>query len=282
MATAGSRVHGGGPRKLPASRGGRCYVYGVVGEGAGRDLGVPDGGLKGATVSRVTHAGLAAIVSPLFSERVRSSRSDLSAHQRVVEFVAATGTILPLQFGVVMPTERAVREEFLEPNRSDLARLLDEMAGKVELRLRATYLGDLALQEAVESQSSIRRLQRRIQSRGEAASYHDRIQLGELVAAALERIKDDEAAEIFDRLGQHAVSVQALNAGREDVAFNAAFLVEETSRRLFDDAVDTLARDWGHRMSFQLVGPLAPWDFVAHDLAVGREPLPARSTVGRR
>ncbi|MDQ2815185.1 MAG: GvpL/GvpF family gas vesicle protein [Actinomycetota bacterium] len=257
-------------------------MYGVVREGDVDDLTVPEGGLKGATVSGVAYAEVSAIVSPLSSERVRSSRSDLSAHQRVVEFLAANTTILPLQFGVVMPSEQAVKDDLLEPNRTELALLLDEMAGKVELRLKATYLGDVALQDAVESHSSIWRLQHRIQSRGEAASYHDRIQLGELVAEALDRIKDDEAAEIVARLGQHARAVQALNAGREDIAFNAAFLVEETSRHQFDNAVDTLASDWGHRMSFQLVGPLAPWDFVAQDLAVSREPLPASSTVGRQ
>lgn len=257
-------------------------MYGVVREGDVDDLGVADGGLKGAAVGRATYAGVTAIVSPLLSERVRSSRSDLSAHQRVVEFVAASATILPLQFGVVMPSEQSVKDDFLEPNRAELDLLLDEMAGKVELRLRATYLGDVALQDAVESHSSIRRLQHRIQSRGEAASYHDRIQLGEMVAAAMDRIKGDEAAEIIDRLGPHAVSIQALNTGREDVAFNPAFLVEETSRLQFDNAIDTLARDWEHRMSFQLVGPLAPWDFVAQDLAVSREPLPASTSVGRQ
>lgn len=267
---------------MSAARSGRCYVYGVVKHGSVGDLAVPDGGLKGATVSAVGSADVAAIVSPLASERVRSSRADLSAHERVVEFVAATTTILPLQFGVVMPGEQAVVADFLEPNGAELSVLLDEMAGKAELRLKATYLGDVALQEAVAGSSSIRRLQEKVRSRGEAASYHDRIQLGELVLAALEQIKAAETAEILDRLGRHAVAAMTLNARRDDVAVHAAFLVDDATRARFDQAVDALAEDLGHRMSFELVGPLAPWDFVAQDLATGQEPLPASSTPGRR
>ncbi|MGH9095149.1 MAG: GvpL/GvpF family gas vesicle protein, partial [Acidimicrobiales bacterium] len=215
---------------MAAAPAGRCYVYGVVAAGRVGDLAVPDGGLKGQPVTTLACGDVAAVVSPLGSERVRSSRADLSAHERVVELVAACTTILPLQFGVVMPGETAVTESFLAPNQADLSRLLAELAGKVELRLKATYLGDVALRDAVATNSSIRRLQEKVRSRGEAASYHDRIQLGELVVAALERIKADEAAAIIDRLGPRAVSTMVLRAPRDDVAVHAAFLVDETGK----------------------------------------------------
>lgn len=267
---------------MPITPGDRSYVYGVVRKDTAGALAVPDGGLKGSPVNAVPCVDVAAIVSPLGSERVRSSRADLSAHQRVVEFVAANTTILPLQFGVVMPTGHAVIEEFLEPNHEELSLLLDEMAGKAELRLKATYVGDVALKDAVEGNGSIRRLQERIRSRGDAASYHDRIQLGELVAARLERIKAGEAAEIVDRLRRHVASTLVLPSRREDVAVHAAFLVEGARRQRFEAAVDALAKDLSQRMSFELVGPLAPWDFVDQNLATSQEPLPASATPGRR
>ena len=267
---------------MPAPPGVRSYVYGVISQNTAGALAVPDGGLKGAPVSAVPCVDVAAVVSPLGSERVRSSRADLSAHQRVVEFVAAQATILPLQFGVVMPTTRAVIDDFLEPNHEELSLLLDELGDKAELRLKATYVGDVALRDAVDGNRSIRRLQERIRSRGEAASYHDRIQLGELVAAGLERVKADEAEEIMDRLGRHAVSTLVLPSRRDDVAVHAAFLVEGIRRQRFDDAVDALAKSLSHRLSFELVGPLAPWDFVDQELATGHEPLPVSSTTGRR
>ncbi len=260
----------------------RCYVYGLARPATIGDLAVPDGGLKGVPVNSVPYGDVAAIVSPLGSERVRSSRADLSAHERVVEYVAAGTTVLPLQFGVVMSSAGAVIKDLLEPNGPELSLLLDEMAGKVELRLKATYVGDVALRDAVAGDRSIRRLQERVRARGEVASYHDRIQLGELVVAALERVKADEADDVLGRLDGLAVATLVRNARRDDIALHAAFLVEDTARQQFDHAVDRLARDLGHRMSFELVGPLAPWDFVDQDLGTGQEPLPAGLTSGRR
>ncbi len=267
---------------MPVQPGGRSYVYGVVRKGSVSDLAVPDGGMKGAPLALIACGDVAVIVSPLASERVRSSRADLSAHERVVEFMAATATILPLQFGVIMANKRAVIEDFLKPNLIELSLLLDEMADKAELRLKVTYVGDVALRDAVANNRSIPRLQQRIRSRGEAASYHDRIQLGEMVAAGLEQIKGDDVAEIIDRLGHHAVSTLVLRSRRDEVAVHAAFLVDGAMRQRFDDAVDALAQELSHRLNFHLVGPLAPWDFVDQDLATGQEPLPASATSGRQ
>jgi hypothetical protein len=260
----------------------RCYVYGLARPATVRDLHVPGGGVKGVPVTIVVLDDLAAIVSPLGPERVRSSRADLSSHERVVEHVAEVTTVLPLQFGVVMPSADAVTESLLEPNGGELSRLLDDLTGKVELRLRATYMGDVALRDAVTGNRSIRHLQEKIQDRGDAASYHDRIRLGEMVAAALERIRTIDVDEVLGPLDSLAVDRLVLGARSEDVAVHAAFLVEETSRAPFDRAVDGLARRLGHRMAFELVGPLAPWDFVDQDLKTGQEPLPAGLTPGGR
>ncbi|MDQ6838840.1 MAG: GvpL/GvpF family gas vesicle protein [Actinomycetota bacterium] len=246
------------------------------------DLVVPDGGLKGAPVTAVSCGEVAAIVSPLESERVRSSRADLSAHARVVEFVASGCTILPLQFGVVMPSEGAVIEDLLGSNGEGLSLLVDEMAAKAEHRLKATYLGDVALRDAVDANPSIRRLQQKVRSLGEAASYHHRIQLGELVSAGLEQVKADDAAMILGRLRSWAVSTLVLPARRDDVAVHVAFLVDVATVQRFDEAIDAVAEEFGHRMSFEVIGPLAPWDFVTQDLVAGQEPLPASTTPGRR
>jgi hypothetical protein len=249
----------------------RCYLYGVVRTEDGTDLAVPDGGMKGAPVSRLEWGGLAALVSPLGEERVRSSRADLSAHERVVEHVAARTTVLPLQFGIVLPDGQAVIDQVLEPMRGQLTQLLADLAGKSEHRLKATYIGDVALFEAIAGSRPIRRLQDRIRSKSEAASYAERIQLGELVAAALEQMKADDEADVVQRLGRYADATVVLPTRRDDVAMHAAFLVDHAAQVRFDEAVDSLARHLDQRMSFELIGPLAPWDFVSEGLAASSD-----------
>jgi hypothetical protein len=62
-----------------------------------------------------------------------------------------------------------------------------------------------------------------------------------------------------------------LPARSDTVALSAAFLVDTRRRRRFDDAVGKLATEQEDRMTFRVVGPLPPWDFVDLDLgeAVG-------------
>lgn len=243
----------------------RFYVYGVVGASDMNNAALPSVGLKGNPVMALQCDEVAAIVSPLESERVRSSRADLSAHQEVVEHVAARMTILPLQFGVVMAGQAAVVDEFLVPHRDELAGMVADLTGKAEHRLKATYVGDVALLEVVKGNAAIRRLRDRVGSRAGAAGYHDRIRLGELVAAALETVKAQDARTILERAMRHAASAVVLSASRENVAMHAAFLVDGEALTRFDDDIESLASDLKGRLTFELVGPLAPWDFVSDD-----------------
>jgi hypothetical protein len=241
---------------------GRCYVYGVVANSHDLDAVLGESGVKDASVTALVYRNIAAVISPLGSERVRRSRADLSAHEGVVEHVSASQTILPLQFGVVMPDEEAVVETFLAPQWEHFEAMIAALDGKHEYRLKARYVADVAIREVVETSAAIRRLQQRVRARSGAAGYHDRIRLGQLVAAELEQHKAEDAAEIVDRLGPYADSTVVLETRRDDVAVHAAFLVDDGARLRFDQALDALAADLNRRMTMELVGPLAPWDFV--------------------
>lgn len=249
---------------------GRCYLYGVIRSEATPPQ--PMIGVKGAEVVRLEHGPVAAIISPLGDARVRSSRADLSAHQQVVEEVAEHTTILPMQFGVVMPSPEAVIEDLLAPNAPDLATQVDRLAGKTEHRLRVTYHEDVALGEILAEDRRVQRLQERIRQEGKAASYGDRIHLGELVSGALDRLKATDASAILGELEPHADAITVLTDQRQDTVVHAAFLIEGSTAPAFDAAVEELAGRSAERMSLELVGPLAPWDFAASD------PSPAGAT----
>lgn len=260
---------------MPAER---CYVYGVVRSRTDLELAVPGGGLRAAAVTAVECDPVVAVTSHLTEARVRPSRAELSAHQRVVEHVASRTTILPMQFGVCWPSEDALVDGFLGPNRDSLSHALDALADKREYRLKATYRGDTAVREAVAASPAIRRLQQRMRRSSSVRTYGARIELGELVSGEIERLRAADAAAIVSRLQPHADSSVVLPSRRADVPVHAGFLIDDARQAHFDGAVDSLAADLGERMSFELVGPLPAWDFVPDGWSTGTG-LEARRSV---
>jgi Gas vesicle synthesis protein GvpL/GvpF len=96
----------------------------------------------------------------------------------------------------------------------------------------------------------------------EDATYYARIQLGELVADAVQRTRQTDADEILGGLGPLAVAVEAGEPGHERVALNASFLVERDRIAEFDKRVDEIGRAQAGRLRFKYTGPLPPHSFV--------------------
>jgi Gas vesicle synthesis protein GvpL/GvpF len=161
-----------------------------------------------------------------------------------------------------MPTASAVVDEYLMPNRLRLSQLLADLAGKVEYRLKAIYLPDVALREVVSSSRRIQRLQAGIRGRPENVTFQARIELGELVSAALEQVKTRDAQAILSRVVRHCDASDLLPPRGEDVALSVALLVDESRADDFERDIDDMGNEWQERLTLSLTGPLAPWDFT--------------------
>lgn len=259
-------------------RGARCYIYGVMSE-LDRAPDVDEGGLDGEPVRLLHHGGLSAVVGTFSEERVRATRANLSAHERVVDAARRVGTVLPIRFGVLMDCDQDVVEELLKGRRDLLSSLLAEMAGRAEIRIQASYLPDVALRDAVATDPSIVRLRRRLHGRSEAATYYDRIRLGELVAAAVQRVRAYDAASLTRRIDKLAVLTRPLPTRSEHIAMHAAFLFNESDLGEQEALLATLAKEHAKRLRFRVVGPLAPWDFVDVNLDERRAPSGRRPPV---
>src|SRR5947199_31433 len=116
---------------------GPLYVYGVTHSGAVDVAGMA--GLDGRAIRSVAADGVAAFVSDAPSGAIETTRERLLTHARVLEHLAAERTVLPMRFGVVAPSERALREGVLSPRRRVFATLLDRLEGTVEVDLRVLY-----------------------------------------------------------------------------------------------------------------------------------------------
>ena len=243
-----------------------CYVYGIVRPAGRVAISSPGVGEGGAGVSVVSHGDLGAIVSRFDGAVVKANRRNLTAHSDVLQEALQATTVVPMRFGVVMPSEEAVVEDLLRARQDELGRLLADVEGRVELSVKAFYRGDVALREVLRDDPAIARLSRATRGQPEAATYYDRVRLGQLVADAVRAKRVADAAPILERLRPLAEGVVVDEELPERMVLKAAFLVERERVPEFDRAVDEIARDISERLQLKYLGPLAPHTFATFAL----------------
>jgi hypothetical protein len=230
------------------------HVYGVVPASAKPEI-TEDG------VRLVAHRDIAALVSDIDPADLQGVRV-LRAHWRVLEQAGSTTTVLPVRFGTVMADDEAVVGEFLAPSHDDLAAALADMAGKVQLSLKGMYEEDALMATVVARSPAIARLRRQVSGVPEAATYYKRIELGQLVAAEVERAREHDARAILERLEPHALAARLEPHSGMESAVNAAFLVDKGRIDEFSEAVTALGRELAGRIRLRYVGPLPPYSFT--------------------
>jgi hypothetical protein len=237
------------------------HVFGVVSATA-------DPGIEEAGVRLIPHRDVAALVTEI--ERTDLRAVDvLRSHWRVLEQAGASTTVLPVRFGTVMADERAVVEDFLEPSHDELAGVLADFAGKVQLTVKGSYEEDALMAGVVSSSPAIARLRDQMQGVPEAAAYYKRIELGQMVAAEVERTRERDAHEIFRQLEPLAVAARLEPVSGVDAAVNAAFLVEQGRIDEFSRTVSALGRELAGRIRLRYVGPLPPYSFTGEAASAG-------------
>lgn len=232
------------------------YVHGVTEAGA-------RAAIEGAGARAVTDQGLAVIVTDAAGE---TRAADLMRrHWQVLEAVAATATVVPVQFGTAMAREDAVAAEFLAPRRAALEQQLAALDGKVQLSVKGSYDEAALLRSVIAGSPAIAQLRERVRGLSEAAGHFERVRLGELVAAEVEHVRERDAGRVHEQLDGLAVATSREPASGLQAAVNSAFLVERSRTAEFARAVDAAAETLDGRVELRLLGPLPPYSFVAEE-----------------
>jgi hypothetical protein len=236
------------------------YVHGVV--AATDEIGDAE------APRRIAYRDLAAVVTDVGAGSAKATDA-LRTHWRVLEAVGADTTVLPVRFGTAMADEQAVIDTFLAPGYDGLSEALAALAGKVQLAVKGFYDEAALMRGVVDGSPAIAGLQARVRSLPEAASYFERIRLGELVAAAVEQARERDTALVLERLEPLALGTSRESAGSIDAAFNLGFLVKRTRIDEFSRAVGELGRELAPRTRLRYVGPLPPYSFTPGAAATG-------------
>lgn len=119
------------------------------------------------------------------------------------------------------------------------------------------------MREVVEAHPEIGARSKSISTRPPDAAYYERIELGQLIAQAVDRARTADSEAILDALEPFADALEIASPGHEREAARIFFLVDQSRLRDFDAAVDDLGRANAGRLRFKYTGPLPPYSFVS-------------------
>jgi len=253
------------------------YVYGFTRAGGMERFSVP--GVSGAADVRTLKLGdLAAIYSPLSMEEFLGPEGadptqDLEwvapravRHERVLEEAMQSSPVLPVSFGAIFSSPRALSGA-VDAHRREISRFLDDIADKEEWAVKV-YANPQHLRAHLEQAPEfLQRLQRLPETPG-ARYFHEKKLRRELD----ERSRDEGrslAAHIREALVPDAISVKSLRlaerglSGRQDdMVLNSAFLVRSGQVRRFTERVQRLAARYQPRgLTVEATGPWPPYSF---------------------
>jgi hypothetical protein len=239
--------------KSPPTTG--LYCYGVV---SARDARAQPRGVGDEPVQPLVHGKVAALTSPA-PGMVRARRRDLLAHMDVLGAAFEDGPVLPLRFGTVFESDDALVRDFLAPREDELAALLKEIAGQVELRVTAHYRADALLAEIVRENRRVAALRDATRN---GAGPPALVELGELVAAEVRARTARDTRALLERLRSHALRYDVTEEPIEYQLLRASFLVERKRVPKLESELERFAGEQAGRVDVKLVGPLPPHSFV--------------------
>lgn len=234
------------------------YVYGIT---ASSHAALPEGlggvGDPPRPVRVLQEGDLAAVVSDA-PEGLRPKRKDLLAHQSVLAEAGAAGVVLPMRFGSVAADDDSVTGVLAEraDHYKERLRALD---GKVEYNVKATHQEEAVLHRVMSENAEIRAMTEANRKAG-GGSYEQKLQLGEMVVAAVKDRETEDAAAVQSALEPVAAAV---SAGPESTGWlvNLSFLVERDSAESFLAEVEQVRKGHPH-IELRVNGPLPPYSFV--------------------
>ncbi|MCE9670114.1 GvpL/GvpF family gas vesicle protein [Myxococcus stipitatus] len=266
----------------PEARGRRkgeqaLYVYGFTRAGAVERFSVP--GVSGAADVRTLKLGnLAAIYSPLSMEEFLGPEGadhtqDLEwvapravRHERVLEEVMRSSPVLPVSFGAIFSSPRALSEA-VDAHRQEISRFLDDISDKEEWAVKV-YANAQRLRAHLERAPEFRQRLQHLPETPGARYFHEKKLQRELDQRSRNE-GQSLAAHIREELAPGAVSVKPLRladrglSGRQDdMVLNSAFLVDSGQVQRFTHRVQQLAARYQPRgLTVEATGPWPPYSF---------------------
>ncbi|WP_433264783.1 GvpL/GvpF family gas vesicle protein [Micromonospora vinacea] len=243
------------------------FVYGLVPADVEATPDAAGVGDPPGEVTVIRHGDIAALVSAVPLDTPLGRSADLRAYQDLLDGTAAVAPVLPVRFGTVVTGPDAVLD-LLRPHHDRFAAALAEFEGRVQYVVHGRFEERALLRGILDENPTAARLAEQVRGRAEAATREPRIRLGELISQAVELRRETENRRLLDASAEYVVSTQLRPPSHEMDAAHVAVLVDTDREAALVDALEEYAQDRRGLLRLRLLGPLAPYDFVAaHQLA---------------
>ena len=187
------------------------------------------------------------------------------AYTHVLDTMASSHPVVPVQFGSFLQDEESVVQDLLEPNEPFFLDLLAQLTGRVQVTVRASYHEHVVVAEVVAADPEIAALRERTRDVPDDSAYGERVRLGQLVAQALEAKREAEAPLLLAELLPLASGHVLHDRGGVDHLFEVALLVDQSRVPELEQLLEELAEAVHERIRLRLIGPMAAYDFVGDD-----------------
>jgi DnaJ-domain-containing protein 1 len=238
------------------------HLYGVMGRTEEAAL---ESQRQGGQIYPVTYKELSALVSNAPFVDHRGLAKDillrhLLDHQRVIEDVMHSRSVIPFRFGSIARTEKEVRQILIR-GYSFFKSLLPWVGERVELELAAIWDKENIFKVLYEEEAEIQLFQKNIGTKPEEEAVLEKIKLGKLVRQCLLKKRVSSREQIFSKLKECSESYCDHEVKDDIMILNAAFLLRKEMEKEFDRQVRLLDEAFLGKVSFKVIGPLPLYSF---------------------
>ncbi len=250
---------------------GATYVYAIIPTGDDVIFDVAGVDDEQDEVYTVPHRDLAAVVSasPLADYRGLKRNEAvryLVPHQRVVEAVMQDFPVLPVKFGTVLPDE-AVVHRLLAQGDTLLRTTLEKFSGLVQMEVVVLWELQQVFQE-IGQEEHIAQLKAQVAGRPSEETMIERVAIGQMVQASLERRRASLRDYLVHWLREVALDLVVNPLMDDSMVINVALLVDEAGQEALDRKLELLDEEFEGQLHFRCVGPLPPYNFATLEVKV--------------
>ena len=247
------------------------YIYGILNSNTNLQLTIPkaflvEDGESAAAVYTIPYQDLSALVRDSNGDgSLPTSKEALArlliGHQAVIEKIMAQGTtIIPMKLGTYAQDENEVKD-ILNHGYPLMKEIMEKIADKIEIDVVATWSRfDAAVKDAGE-EKEIREFKESLLSRPQGATVEDRIKIGLMIKKALDEKRAGVSRDLLERLQAVSEDARIHELMDDRMVMNAAFLIDRTKLKDFEDKVEELNATLEEKLHFRCVGPLPPYSY---------------------
>lgn len=235
------------------------YLYCFIKEKEKKNFGASTIRGLNAPVYTINVDEIAAVVSEAPIIDYDPSRKNTLAHQKVLQKIMESYTVIPVAFGTVANNKKEVEAIIKRMYKQFLANII-KLKDKIELGLNITWSKSY-FDEDIQDEE-IKMLNLKVYGKKENEVLADKILLGKLIEASIEKRRQFYMEKIYETLEEIAWESKFKENLPIKTVLNGYFLVDKSKEESFDKKVEELALEYKDKLTFSYTGPWPPYNFV--------------------